>query len=707
MRYLSLLLAVVALVFLFSQLPNLNPAVSTEGAEALEVMTAQNAHLIERLDPIGFGQVEEMRFSPDGRWFAVRTTASVVLYNAANWQLEPRVLRVLDQPRAIAFSPDSQKLAVTGCKGYVPHNYSRYAYYCQESESHEWQLNHFEIAPRVYSHGLTNPKFLFYMFLENDPQPILLLVNENSLMLFQDARREIIGDPIVGSWIDTAILSPDLRTLMLRGYDSWKIYSFKQWPQGYTDWLDDYRLSVPNSEQLEQFYFSADSANLIVRGQSSVYVWALQGEQAELLINHPEPLVLSTDMRFASKRSETGYELLHYPDGFVNGNAQQVHLSSPEERYALPRFSPDNRYLVFGRGNSAHNSTEFPDLWLWDIEEDSGTAVSEVYNVQLHHFSPDMSLLAYIDKTHNVHIYDIEQTSDLAVLSGYTQETQRVGFTSEGEITYRSCAARYSYGNGSICEPYSLHLGSERFPLPEEETLSPTNTVLSPDGRLLVTRANPAEVFAVDENGNQELLYSLSTPEEVDIYRILFSPDSRMIVTNMSDQTILLWDSQTGEQLAVLRNNLEAEGDLDFIEVDGMSFSPDGRWLATGTCTWMDATAASSCHKAEVRLWNIEEAVNSGELLATENSRVLRGAQDYLRGLVFSPNGELLVGTGSGPGYDHSGSIELYIWSVETGQLSQILDARTTTQVVFSADGRLLIGNNIEGVVYRWGVSGD
>lgn len=699
MRYLSLFLAVVALVFLFSQLPKLNPAVSSESGEALEVMTAENAHQIQRLDPFGRGNVSEMQFSPDGQWLAVRTTASVFLYDIANWQLEPRILRVLDQPRAMRFSPDGLKLAVTGCRGSINDFDNTYAGYCQQSETHEWWLNRFDIAPRIYSHGLINPRFLFYILMENESQPVLVLITSNTMMLFQDARQEIIGDYIVGSWLDTAVLSPDLRTLMIRGLESWKIYRFNQWPQAYIEWFSYYGVSLPHSEHIEQFYFSADSANLIARGYNRVFVWALHEEEAELLVDQPELLILSPDMRFATKRGETGYELWQYPNGFANGEAQQMYLSSPGERYTLPGFSPDNRYLVFGT-----NSPDFPDVWLWDIEADSGHAVSQVYNMSLQQFSPDMSLLAYLDRNQNIHIHDIKQASDIAVLSGYVEETFSVGFTSDGEITYRSCAALYPAGEASVCDPYSLHVGNEQLPLPEEQPVNPANGSFSPNGRLMLTRDNPAELFAVDENGDQELLFSLNFPTEVEVYRVLFSPDNRLIVTSMSDHTLLLWDTQTGEQLAVLRNNLEAEGELDRIEVDGIAFSPDGKWLATGICIWMDATAAVFCHEAEVRLWNIEEAVSRGELLATENTRVLRGAQDDLRGLLFSPNGELLIGTGSGVGYEYSGSREVFVWSVETGELSQILDARTTTQVAFSADGRLLIGNSIDGVVYRWGV---
>jgi WD40 repeat protein len=75
---------------------------------------------------------------------------------------------------------------------------------------------------------------------------------------------------------------------------------------------------------------------------------------------------------------------------------------------------------------------------------------------------------------------------------------------------------------------------------------------------------------------------------------VAFSPDGRWLASGSSDDTVKLWDTaqQAPQEVATLAGHTQA--------VQGVAFSPDGRWLASGS---KDCT---------VRLWECPSADPGG-----------------------------------------------------------------------------------------------
>ena len=75
---------------------------------------------------------------------------------------------------------------------------------------------------------------------------------------------------------------------------------------------------------------------------------------------------------------------------------------------------------------------------------------------------------------------------------------------------------------------------------------------------------------------------------------LAFSPDGRTLASGSRDNTIRLWDVDTGRYLVTLQ---EHKGD-----VETLAFSPDGRTLASGgnnkTLELWDTTELPRCHYA-------------------------------------------------------------------------------------------------------------
>jgi WD40 repeat protein len=119
-----------------------------------------------------------------------------------------------------------------------------------------------------------------------------------------------------------------------------------------------------------------------------------------------------------------------------------------------------------------------------------------------------------------------------------------------------------------------------------------------------------------------------------------------------------IWDTRSGELVARVNHG---EGTVGSTEIVDMTFSPDGRLLATAS---RDGTA---------RLWSV-----SG---GTEVARLLH--EDTVARVVFSPDGSL-VATGS---LDRSAAV----WSVPSGErLAHLPSEAFVSALAFSPDGRLV-----------------
>jgi WD40 repeat protein/transcriptional regulator with XRE-family HTH domain len=223
-------------------------------------------------------------------------------------------------------------------------------------------------------------------------------------------------------------------------------------------------------------------------------------------------------------------------------------------------------------------------------------------------------------------------------------------------------AIRQAYLQGVALPEMNFH-GSDLTTVVFTDTFSSILCIaVSPDGQMLAagtttnevrlwvmgqTRhqhkgpASPLTVGAGSAQGTIPTVPTLITQGHTDgIRAVAFDPSSRLLATGSEDQTIRLWDTDTGECLTIL------SGHTNWVR--SIAFSPDGCLLASG----------SEDHT--IRLWDVQ----SGTCCQT-----LRGHTQRVRAVAFSPQGDLLA-TG---GDDHT----IRLWNAQTWQCSHILEEHT------------------------------
>jgi WD40 repeat protein/transcriptional regulator with XRE-family HTH domain len=386
--------------------------------------------------------------------------------------------------------------------------------------------------------------------------------------------------------------------------------------------------------------FSPDGTKLATGGFDGIAkVWDVQTGKALLtLTGHHNSAIYSVTFSLDGSRLATSSSDNTAKVWDVATGTELFSLAGHTSSVLGTSFSPDGKWLATASMDGTAK--------IWDLtpSHELFALVADNDIVSSVAISPDGTKLATAGQ--QVWVWDMETGQQLYELKGHTDFVDSVKFSPDG--THLATASQ-----DETARVWDLASRREIIKLPVGKSAN-IAIAFSPDGKRLATTGKGNTVTVWDVNSGEPLLNLKG--HTAPVVQLRFNPEGTQLATvsEASEDGVKIWDAATGEELFAMK---EAGAIL------GLTFSPDGKRLATGS---QDKMAA---------IWNA--GTGQQQLSLFGHSRAVFA-------VAFMPDGSRLA-TASGDGtvkiWDASGGKELLTLFGHTGRVFSIAISPDGTQL--------------------------
>lgn len=279
--------------------------------------------------------------------------------------------------------------------------------------------------------------------------------------------------------------------------------------------------------------------------------------------------------------------------------------------------------------------------------------------------SPDGKTAALTTTSGSVTLWDTRSHRQIAELTGEDDEFPTVEFTPDGKVL----------GTTHVSDrpDHRLRLWDPRTGSPMRSLPVPENVIglaFSEDGNRLATVSRDRPTIMVWDVNTGRRLKTLDKGGAAS--GVAFNHDGSLVAAGAGDNSVRVWRTDTGRQVAVFTGHEKL--------VTSVDFSPNGRLLS------------SSSADGTVRLWDVRDSGGPSiqVLLPTEEDELIMDAE-------FSPDGQQVVaGTNKGKGVQR--------WRVADGEALPAFFGHTNGvgSVDYRRDGRTVLSGSVDGSAILW-----